>query len=130
VGETIVPSQRGLQTEYRFTLPCGFVDERGNLHRDGAMRLAVALDEVQPLRDARVQNNQAYVAVLLLSRVVTRLGNISPVPPSLVERLFAADFVFLQDLYMRINQPGGELGETECPDCGLRFAVDLLAGSA
>ena len=89
--------------------------------------MATALDEVQPLRDARVQANQAYVAVLLLSRVVTQLGDITPVPPSLIERLFAADFAYLQELYIRMNEPAGSLAETQCPDCGSRFAVDVLA---
>jgi hypothetical protein len=90
------------------------------------MRLATALDEVQPLRDARVQANQAYVAVLLLSRVVTQLGGISPVTPATIERLFAADFAYLQDLYVRMNESSARVAETECPDCGSRFAVDLL----
>jgi hypothetical protein len=130
VLETRSDDNRALQTEYPFTLPRGYVDERGNLHRQGVMRLAVALDEIHPLRDGRVQRNPAYVAIVLLSRVVTRLGNISPVPPAVVERLFAADLAFLQDLYMRMNEPGGELAETQCPDCGVCFAVDLLASAA
>jgi hypothetical protein len=116
-----------LQTEYRFTLPCGYIDENGDLHRSGIMRLATALDEVQPLRDARVLNNQAYVAVLLLSRVVTQLGNITPITPSIVERLFAADFAYLQNFYVQLNEAGGAIAETQCPDCGSRFAIDLLA---
>jgi hypothetical protein len=122
-----VQHRGALQTEYRFTLPCGYVDEAGNLHRGGVMRLATALDEVQPLSDARVQANEAYVAILLLSRVVTQLGGMSPVPPGVIERLFAADFAYLQDLYVRMNEIGGAVGETQCPDCGSRFAVDLLA---
>ena len=116
-----------LQTEYAFTLPCGYVDQDGTLHRSGSMRLASALDEVQPLGDARVRTNQAYVAILLLSRVITRLGSIPVVTPAVVERLFAADFAYLQDLYVRMNEPGGSIGETQCPDCGSRFAIDLLA---
>jgi hypothetical protein len=115
----------GLRTEYQFTLPCGFVDERGDLHRGGVMRLATALDEIQPLRDVRVQSNHAYLPVLLLSRVITRLGSLHPVPPAVIERLFAADFAYLQQLYMRINEPGGTVAETECPDCGSRFAVNV-----
>ena len=114
-----------LRTEFQFTLPCGLVDDVGDLHRNGVMRLATALDEVQPLRDSRVQGNQAYVAILVLSRVITRLGSIEPVTPAVVERLFAADFAYLQDLYIRINEPAGALAETRCPDCGLRFAVDV-----
>jgi hypothetical protein len=114
-----------LQTEFEFTLPSGYVDERGNLHREGAMRLATALDEVEPLRDARVRSNDAYLGILLLSRVITRLGDISPVEVSVVERLFAADYLFLQDLYLRINGDGSEIVETECPTCGARFALDV-----
>jgi hypothetical protein len=116
-----------LQTEYEFTLPYGFVDGAGDLHRTGVMRLATALDEVLPLSDARVHMNQAYVAILLLSRVVTRLGTIAPVGPAIIERLFAADFTYLQELYVRMNEPGGGVAETQCPDCGSRFAVDTLA---
>jgi hypothetical protein len=116
-----------LRTEIEFTLPCGYVDEHGELHRTGVMRLATALDEVQPLLDARVQSNQAYVSILLLSRVLTRLGSITPVPVDAVETLFAADFAYLQDLYMRLNQPQGLLAETRCPTCGTHFAVDMAS---
>src|SRR3954447_21194382 len=114
-----------LQTEFEFTLPCGYVDERGTLHRGGSMRLATALDEVEPLRDARVQANGAYLGILLLSRVITSLGDISPVSPQVVERLFSPDFAYLQDLYVRLNDVGSSLIETECPSCGTRFALDL-----
>jgi hypothetical protein len=116
-----------LQTEYEFTLPCGYVDERGTLHRQGVMRLATALDEVEPLADARVRANQAYLAILLLSRVLLRLGEFSPVPPAVVAGLFSADFAFLQDLYVRVNDRGANLVETECPSCGGRFVLDLAA---
>lgn len=118
-----------LQTEFDFTLPCGFVDERGNLHRAGTMRLATAIDEIEPLHDPRVQANQAYLTILLLSRVTTRIGNISPVHPTVIEQLFSADFAFLQDLYVRINELGSSLVETECPNCGTRFALDLAGGA-
>jgi hypothetical protein len=116
-----------LQTEYDFTLPCGYVDEYGNLHQQGAMRLATALDEVEPLADLRVQANQAYLSILLLSRVVTRLGNIQPVPPSVMEGLFSGDFAYLQDLYVRINDFGTSVVETQCPTCGGRLTLDLAA---
>ena len=114
-----------LQTEFAFSLPCGYVDEHGGLHRAGTMRLATALDEVDPLRDPRVQANQAYVSILLLSRVIARLGEISPVSPAVVERLFSADFAYLQDLYVRVNDSGSSLVETRCPSCGTRFALDV-----
>jgi hypothetical protein len=114
-----------LQTEYAFSLPCGFVDAQGNLHRDGIMRLATARDEIEPLADARVQENQAYLAVLLLSRVVLRLGSISPVTPVVIEGMFSADFAYLQDLYVRVNDLGTSLIETRCPECGAQFALDL-----
>jgi|SRR4051794_14544675 hypothetical protein len=114
-----------LRTELEFTLPLGYVDAKGTLHREGVMRLATAVDEIQPLQDARVQANQAYLSVLLLSRVLVRLGGISPVTPVVVERLFSADFAYLQELYMRLNQAGGTLAETRCPECGTQFAVDI-----
>lgn len=114
-----------LRTEYEFTLPMGYVDERGNLHRDGTMRLATAYDEVQPLEDPRVIANQAYLGILILSRVVTRIGTINDVSPAIIEGLFSSDYAYLQQLYLRINDDGMDIVETQCPDCGSRFALNL-----
>ena len=114
-----------LRTEVEFTLPVGYVDRAGALHRQGVMRLATAADEVQPLQDPRVIANQAYVGILLISRVLVRLGSISPVPSSVVEGLFSADFAYLQDLYVRLNEPGGTLADTRCPECGAQFTIDV-----
>ncbi|RIH85800.1 phage tail assembly protein [Calidithermus roseus] len=122
-----------MQTLFEFTLPNGYLDEQGNLHRRGVMRRATALDEVEPLGDARVRANEAYLGIALLSRVLLSLGTISPVPPGVVERLFAADYLFLQEFYLQVN--GGapkqvfaerfSLIETECPACRARFTLDL-----
>ena len=87
------------QTEFEFQLPCGYLDEDGTLHRDGVMRRATAADEILPLKDARVQKNEAYLIVILLSRVITRLGSIDAINPKVIEGLFATDLAFLQDLY-------------------------------
>ncbi len=113
------------RTEVEFSLPVGYVDASGSLHRQGVMRLATAVDEILPLQDPRVQVNAAYVGVLLLSRVLVRLGSMSPVPVQVVESLFSADFAYLQDLYMRLNEPGGTLADTRCPSCGAQFTVDV-----
>jgi hypothetical protein len=112
--------------EVSFTLPRGYLDDNGGLQREGTMRLATALDEVQPLGDPRVQVNQAYVSILLLSRVLTRLGSISPVPPRVVEGLYSADFAYLQELYVGLNSSSRQaVGEAECPACGTTFDVDV-----
>jgi hypothetical protein len=124
----VVDAHTQLHTEVEFTLPLGFVDDSGNVHRSGVMRLATALDEVAPLQDPRVQSNSAYISILLLSRVLTRLGSLAPVPPTVVERLFSTDFGYLQDLFIRLNESGSSLAETACPDCGSHFSVDLAAG--
>jgi len=116
-----------LQIEFSFTLPRGYVEESGTLHRDGVMRLARALDEVAPFEDKRASANEAYLSILLLSRVVVRLGNISPVSPSVIEKLFASDFAYLQDLYVTVNEEANRVFETECPACGERFGLDLLS---
>src|SRR4051812_36116564 len=108
---------RPLQIEFAFTLPCGFVDEAGTLHRQGIMCRATALDEVEPMSDDRVQRNQAYLSILLLSRVIRHLGEIRPVTPAIVERLFSTDYAYLQDLYVRINDLGTNLIATQCPAC-------------
>src|ERR1041385_7566935 len=95
-----------LQIEYEFHLPLGYVDERGDLHREGVMRLATAADEIFSLGDHRTRQNNAYVAILLLGRVLTRLGPYTPVAPERIEGLFAADFTFLQEMYIAINNGG------------------------
>jgi hypothetical protein len=111
------------RTEHDFTLPLGFIDAEGTVHRDGVMRLATAADEIVPLKDARVQKNPAYLSVILLSRVVTRVGTVKAVTPKLVEDLFAADVSYLQDLYNRINQPEGGRISVNCPRCEHDFEI-------
>ena len=118
------------QTEFEFQLPCGYLDEEGTLHRDGVMRLATALDEVEAAQDARGRGNDAYLSILLLARVVTRLGTIAPVETDVIERLFSADFVFLQEMFVRVNDVPDEIVETQCPTCGTRFSIDLAQGVA
>lgn len=95
-----------LQTEFPFTLPRGYVDEGGTLHREGVMRLATARDEIEPLRDARVKENEAYLTVIVLSRTIVKLGSLSQVTPKTVEGLFSSDLAYLQDFYTRINFGG------------------------
>jgi hypothetical protein len=121
-----------IQTEFAFTLPRGLLEETGKLHREGVMRLARAFDEVEPLEDGRTRTNEAYLSILLLSRVIVRLGSISPVPPEVIEQLFASDFAYLQEIYVRLNEDRNRMIETRCPSCGKRFGLDLVAdvGSA
>ena len=114
-----------MKSEYAFTLPRGFVDAEGKVHRDGTMRLATARDEIEPLRDVQARQNEAYLAVLLLARVVTRIGDVTEITPDVVEGLFAADFDHLQRLYERINSNGESVGVVCCPECAHRFEVDL-----
>jgi hypothetical protein len=114
-----------MQTEVPFTLPRGYTDAQGTVHREGTMRLATARDEIEPLREAEVRANEAYLSVLLLSRTITRLGELGSVGPEVVENLFAVDFDHLQRLYERLNSNGEAVGVVGCPDCGHRFEVDL-----
>lgn len=114
-----------LQTEFPFTLPRGYVDGEGNLHREGVMRLATAFDEIAPMKDPRVQANPAYLVIILLSRVIVRLGTISGLNPKMVEGLFSADLAFLQDFYRRINDYGTSRMEVACPHCEGRFSVEV-----
>jgi hypothetical protein len=114
-----------LQTEFEFTLPFGFVDDAGTLHRSGVMRLATARDEIDVAGDPRVRANEAYAPVVLLSRVVSRLGNETLIAPAMIERLYSADFGYLQELFVRLNDAGEQLVETECPACGTHFPLDL-----
>ena len=114
-----------LQTEFEFTLPMGFVDKEGNLHKEGAMRLATAMDEIVPLSDMRVQSNEAYMVVILLARVVTRLGTVRQISTNVIENLFAADMAYLQEFYQRINEQGRPTLPVVCPECQTKFEVDL-----
>ena len=114
------------QTEHEFTLPFGYVDDDGNLHRDGVMRLATAGDEILPLKDPRVQANQAYLVIILLARVVTRLGSVPQVTPKLIEGLYAADLAYLQALYNRVNRDD-KASLATCPQCSHRFQTELSA---
>ena len=113
-----------LQTEFPFTLPRGYVDSDGNLHREGTMRLSTAYDEIAPLKDPRVQANPGYLVIILLSRVITRLGDLAQINPKVIEELFSADLAYLQDFYQRINLTGGTRFEVACPHCSQPFEVE------
>lgn len=119
-----------VRTEFAFTLPVGYVDSSGTAHREGTMRLATARDEILPLRDPRVRENEAYLTVILLSRVITSLGEVTPINPGVVEGMFAADLAFLQDLYRRINAEGHTRIAVTCPACEHEFAVDSSGPAA
>lgn len=113
-----------LQTEFPFELPRGYVDSEGNLHREGAMRLSTAYDEIAPMKDPRVQANPGYLAIILLSRVIIRLGALEHINPKVIEGLFWADFAFLQDFYSRINLEGHTRLAVECPHCKQAFEIE------
>ena len=113
-----------LQTEFPFTLPRGYMDEENNIHREGVMRLATAFDEIAPMKDPRVQSNPGYLAIILLSRVITKLGNLEHINPKVIEGLFAVDMAYLQDFYQRINENGHTRFAVTCPHCNKEFEVE------
>jgi hypothetical protein len=116
-----------LQTEFPFQLPLGYVDAEGTVHREGTMRLATAFDEIAPLKDPRVQSNPGYLLVILLSRVVLRLGTLEQINPRTIEGLYAGDLAFLQTMYQRVNENGQDAVRTQCPHCEKPFLVELTA---
>lgn len=117
-----------LRTEFPFLLPRGYVDQAGTVHRDGVMRLATARDELVPLRDDRVRENPEYLTIVLLARVIPRIGAVTDVHAGVMEDLFATDLAFLQDLYRRINTEGHTRATVTCPDCQHPFAIDVAGG--
>ena len=113
------------QTEFSFVLPKGYVDHSGMLHREGIIRLANAGDEILPLRDPRVQQNPGYLSIILLARVVTKLGSLPAVDTRVIEGLFTVDLAYLQDLYQRINSMDAPVYRTVCPHCGEEIEVPV-----
>lgn len=113
------------QTEYTFLLPRGFVDQSGTLHREGIMRLATAADEILPMRDPRVQQNPSYLSIILLARVVTKLGSLPAVDTKVIEGLYTADLAYLQDLYQRINAMDTPVYKGVCPHCGKEVEMPI-----
>jgi hypothetical protein len=111
------------KTEIEFTLPRGYLDNEGTLHKDGVMRLATAADEILPLKDPRIQANPAYLTIIVLSRVVTRLGSLPDVNPRVIEGLYAADVSYLQSLYQNVNADGTGMTKVVCPNCDHQFEV-------
>jgi hypothetical protein len=109
------------QTEFPFTLPCGYIDANGNLHREGVMRRATAADEILPLRDPRVIKNDAYLMVILLSRVITKLGGLSGISTVTIENLYVTDLTYLQNLYNDINRLDEGNHRVVCPECRTEF---------
>lgn len=121
-----------LRTEHDFTLPLGYLDLGGTLRRQGTMRLATAADEIQPLRDPRVTQNSAYLIVILLSRVITRIEGVDQITPKVIEDLFATDLAYLQDFYNQINRVDEVGRSVMCPNCRQSFELEVerLGGSA
>ena len=114
-----------METEIEFFLPRGYLDNLGQLHRQGHMRLALALDEIEAISDPRVQQKESYLPVILLSRVITQLGSITEITPAVIEHLFATDLIYLQDLYLHINNAEQVQLGTICPICHTQFQVQM-----
>lgn len=114
-----------IQTEFEFELPIGYVDKEGTLHKHGTMRLATAMDEITPLNDMRVQSNQAYLTIVLLTRVITSLGTLNHITNNVIENLFSADIAFLQTFYQQINENSSVFRVITCPHCNKEIEINL-----
>ena len=120
-----------VNTEFDFTLPKGFLDKRGNVLRHGVMRLATAKDEICVQRDQRVRTEPSYHFLVMLSQVITRLGDLSDITPEMLENLFTLDMAYLREFYNRINQHGEAQIQAQCPNCATKFSLELaLSGEA
>lgn len=112
-------------TEFEFKLPKGYVDEDGNVHKQGKMRLATAADEILPLKDPKVQQNPSYLSIILLSRVITKLGALENINTKIIENLYTVDLAFLQDMYQRINDVEAPMMKVVCPNCSHEHSVAI-----
>lgn len=113
------------QTEFSFVLPRGYLDGDGVLHKEGTMRLANAGDEILPMKDPRVQQNPGYLTIILLARVITKLGSLPAVDTRVIEHLYTMDLAYLQDLYQRINVMEAPTYHGVCPHCGKEIEVPV-----
>jgi hypothetical protein len=113
------------QADIPFVLPYGYIDAAGETHRQGRMRMATALDEIEAIAHPRVQANEAYLPLVLLSRVITQLGTLSPLTPQTLEGLFAVDLAYLEDVYIQLNSYPGRVISTRCPQCSTEFSITL-----
>ena len=111
------------ETEFPFVLPKGYIDFNGTLHKEGVMRLANAADEIVPLKDPRVQQNPGYLSIIILSRVITKLGTLPAVDTKVIEGLFTMDLAYLQDIYTKINTMDMPSYKGVCPHC--REKIDI-----
>ena len=93
------------------------------MHAEGVMRLATALDEIDSVAHPRVEANEAYLPVILISRVVTQLGELPEVTPQIIENLFAVDLAYLEDLYLRLNSHESVVVGAVCPHCDQQFQL-------
>ncbi len=114
-----------METEFEFTLPKGYLDTNGQIHRNGKMRLATAGDEMRAQRDPRVLSNPAYLTIVLLSEVITEIEGVTMIAPAIIEKLFTADLAFLQDMYQRINDIEPPTMHFVCPTCGQEHDVPI-----
>lgn len=114
-----------METIYDFSLPKGYVDRNGGVHRMGKMRLATAGDEISSTRDPRVLSNPSYLTIVLLSKVITEIEGLEVITPSHIESLFTADLAFLQDMYQRINDVEPPTIQVVCPQCGHMHEVPV-----
>lgn len=118
-----------LSTQFDFQLPRGLIDETGQLHRRGVMRLATAKDELIVQRDRRVRENSAYATLMMLSQVIMQLGTLESLQPENLENLFTQDLAYLREFYNRVNQQGNAKVASQCPQCNTQFEVEfVLAG--
>jgi hypothetical protein len=117
------------RTEFPFILPRGYVDPTsGTVYKHGVMRLATAKDEIVPLQDYRVQTNRAYLVIILLSRVIVKLGDLRQIDTDVIENLFSADLAYLQEFYRKVNEEGSAKVHTACPSCKTEFDIDMVTG--
>ena len=114
-----------MSTEINFTLPKGYLDEHGRLHKHGRMRLATVMDEIEPGNHPKSLRNESYALVLLMARVITQLGDYAQVTPEMVERIFAVDMLYLEDLYLRLNAAEPMLMDAACPHCQAHMQLQV-----
>ncbi|MEM6611765.1 MAG: hypothetical protein AAF652_05820 [Cyanobacteria bacterium P01_C01_bin.72] len=97
------------QTKFNFSLPVGLLDTASTTHKSGIIRRATGADELALTKNPPTWDNPSYGVLVILSRTIVRLGDLSDITTELLEQLFLPDLNYLLKFYNAIALPEARL---------------------